>query len=156
MLQVKVEGLPAGEIQSPVPTLIDVASLSAGARNKSSQTIRIGVRNTDRAFVIATQFNDTKNNKGKLYLAPALQARLSHRPNSNRLASTPTRCKRSRFNRADLTRVFPPRQTCGTSCLGTHAFLIPSAYEKFNCPTAKRCFNPRQSVPRGILHVEVN
>lgn len=40
-------------------------------RNKSSQTIRIGVRNTDGAFVIATQFNDARNNKGKLYLALA-------------------------------------------------------------------------------------
>lgn len=51
------------------PTLIDVASPATGVRNKSSKTIRIGVRNPDRAFEIATQFNDTKNSKGKLYLA---------------------------------------------------------------------------------------
>lgn len=50
--------------------LIDVASPAGELRNKSSQTIHIEVRNPDRVFVIATQFNDTKNNKGKLYLAP--------------------------------------------------------------------------------------
>lgn len=58
------------KIQRGDPTLIDVASLASGVGNKSSQTIRIGVRNPDQAFEIATQFNDTKNNKGKLYLAP--------------------------------------------------------------------------------------
>lgn len=59
------------KIQRGDPTLIDVASLASGVGNKSSQTIRIGVRNPDQALEIATQFNDTKNNKGKLYLAPA-------------------------------------------------------------------------------------
>lgn len=44
--------------------LIDVASLVSEVGNKSSQTIH----NSDRVE-IATQFNDTKNNKGKLYLA---------------------------------------------------------------------------------------
>lgn len=58
------------KIQSGDPMLIDVASLASGVGNKSSQTIRIGVRNPDQAFEITTQFNDTKNNKGKLYLAP--------------------------------------------------------------------------------------
>lgn len=62
-------------IQSRDSTLIDVASQASEARNKSSQTIRIGVHNPDQAFEIATQFNDTKNNKGKLYLAPALARR---------------------------------------------------------------------------------
>lgn len=124
------------KIQWGDSTLIDVASVGETKAHKQFAS--------EFADPIATQFNDTKNNKGKLFLVERYIGAFS-------LTYLPT----YRSNVRAMLVQLSAREICSNAhspnTTQTCLLLIPTMYEKFNCLARKhRVLYPDASTIRSL------